>query len=79
MRDCPLEVDKVQVEVLSAGPGFTVRLMAPDQKSGEEVLRRAQSLARQITQLTSESPESSGSGLPRARGDTPVRLRDFRK
>ena len=44
--DCPLDVDKVQVEVFSAGPGFTVRLTAPDEKSGKDVFKRAQLLAR---------------------------------
>lgn len=44
MGDCPLDIDKVRVEVLSAGPGFTVRVIGPDRKSGDEVLRRAQLL-----------------------------------
>lgn len=46
MGDCPLDVKEVQVQVLSAGPGFTVRLTAPDQKAAEDIQRRAQSLAR---------------------------------
>src|SRR5207248_2588583 len=45
MTDCPLCVDKLQVEVAPAGPGFRVRLIAPDAKSAQEVLRRARLLA----------------------------------
>jgi hypothetical protein len=45
MKDCVLDIDKLQVEVSSAGPGFRVRLIAPDAKTGQEVLRRAQLLA----------------------------------
>lgn len=44
MGDCPLDIDRVQVEVVSAGPGFTVRLSSPNAKSAEEILRRAQLL-----------------------------------
>ncbi len=46
MPDCAFDIDKVRVDVTSAGPGFWVRLVAPDTKSGEEVLRRAQLLVR---------------------------------
>lgn len=46
MGDCALDIDKTQVEVLSGGPGFTVRLTAPDENSGKEVLRRAQLLVK---------------------------------
>lgn len=45
MNDCVLDIDKLQVQVGSAGPGFWVRLIAPDAKAGQEVLRRAQLLA----------------------------------
>lgn len=45
MPNCVLDIDKLQVEVTSAGPGFRVRLIAPDAKAGQEVLRRAQLLA----------------------------------
>jgi hypothetical protein len=44
MKDCALGVDKVQVEVTPAGPGFRVRLVASDPASGKEVLRRVQQL-----------------------------------
>jgi len=45
MKDCVLDIDKLQVEVVSAGPGFRVRLIAPDAKTAQDVLRRAQLLA----------------------------------
>lgn len=44
MGDCVFGVDKLQVEVASAGPGFRIRLIAPDAQAGQEVLRRAQLL-----------------------------------
>jgi hypothetical protein len=44
MPDCAFDLSNVRVEVTSAGSGFWVRLIAPDTKSGEEVLRRAQLL-----------------------------------
>jgi len=46
MPDCAFDLEKVRVDVTSAGSGFWVRLIAPDTKSGEEVLRRAQLLVR---------------------------------
>lgn len=45
MHDCAFDMNDVRVDVTSAGPGFWVRLIAPDTKSGEEVLRRARLLA----------------------------------
>jgi hypothetical protein len=45
MPNCAFDVKDVRVDVTSAGPGFWVRLIAPDTKSGEEVLRRARLLA----------------------------------
>jgi hypothetical protein len=45
MKNCVFGVDKVQVQVESAGPGFRVRLSAPGTDAGHEVLRRAQLLA----------------------------------
>jgi hypothetical protein len=44
MKDCVFGVDKMQVQVDSAGPGFRVRLSAPSPEGGREVLRRAQLL-----------------------------------
>jgi hypothetical protein len=44
MKDCVFGVDKMQVQVASAGPGFRVRLSAPSAEGGQEVLRRAQLL-----------------------------------
>ena len=44
MADCAFDLSNLRVEVTSAGSGFWVRLIAPDTKSGEEVLRRAQLL-----------------------------------
>jgi len=44
MKDCVSDITKLQVEVVSAGPGFRVRLTAPDANAGQEVLRRAQLL-----------------------------------
>jgi hypothetical protein len=46
MPDCAFGVEKVRVDVSSIGPGFWVRLVAPDAKSGEEVLRRAELLVK---------------------------------
>ena len=45
MPDCAFDLDNVRVDVLPSGAGFWVRLIAPDTKTGEEVLRRAQLLA----------------------------------
>jgi hypothetical protein len=44
MPDCAFDMNDVRIEVTPAGPGFSVRLIAPDTKSGQEVLRRAQLL-----------------------------------
>jgi hypothetical protein len=44
MKDCVFGVDKMQVQVDSAGAGFRVRLSAPSTEGGREVLRRAQLL-----------------------------------
>jgi hypothetical protein len=44
MKDCALAIDKLQVDVTSAGPGFRVRLIAPDQTSAKEVLNRVRLL-----------------------------------
>jgi hypothetical protein len=44
MKDCAFEVEKVKVEVNSAGAGFVVRLVAPDTSTAKEVLRRAELL-----------------------------------
>jgi hypothetical protein len=46
MPDCVFDVDKVKVDVVSAGTGYWVRLIAPNTESGEEVLRRAELLVR---------------------------------
>jgi hypothetical protein len=46
MPDCAFGLEKVRIDVTSAGPGFWVRLVAPDNRSGEEVLRRAQLLVK---------------------------------
>jgi hypothetical protein len=42
MANCPLDVAKVKVEVISGGSGFWVRLIAPDIATSKEVLRRAE-------------------------------------
>ena len=44
MRDCAFDVENVRADVDSGGNGFWVRLIAPDTRSGEEVLRRARLL-----------------------------------
>jgi hypothetical protein len=44
MPNCAFDLSGVRVDVASNGPGFWVRLVAPDTKSGEEVLRRAELL-----------------------------------
>jgi hypothetical protein len=49
--DCPLAVENVRAEVLSAGPGFTVRLIGRDSKAGQEILSRSR--------LLREQPESA--------------------
>jgi hypothetical protein len=41
MKDCALDVDDVRVKVDSAGPGFSVKIIAEDPRHAEEVLRRA--------------------------------------
>jgi len=46
MPGCPLGVQDVAVHVTSGGNGFVVRLTAPDAPKAEELLRRAQQLAR---------------------------------
>jgi hypothetical protein len=46
MPDCALSLEKVRIDVTSAGAGYWVRIVAPDTKSGEEVLRRAQLLVK---------------------------------
>jgi hypothetical protein len=46
MPDCVFGLEKVRIEVASAGSGFWVRLVAPNTSSGEEVLRRAQLLVK---------------------------------
>jgi len=46
MPDCALGLEKVRVEVASAGSGYWVRLIAPDTTSGEEVLRRVELLVK---------------------------------
>lgn len=42
--DCALDLDGVQVEVGSAGPGFVVRISARNPNQAKEVLRRARLL-----------------------------------
>lgn len=44
MADCPLDLDGIQVQVDSRGPGFVVTLMAQDSSTAQEVLRRARLL-----------------------------------
>jgi hypothetical protein len=44
MKDCAFEVEKVKVQVSSAGAGFVVKLVAPDTTTAKEVLRRAELL-----------------------------------
>ncbi len=39
--DCVFAVPGTKVQVDSAGPGFVIRITAPDAKRGEEVARRA--------------------------------------
>jgi hypothetical protein len=46
MPNCALGVKDVSVKVDSAGTGFAVKLIARDSSQAEEVLRRAQLLAR---------------------------------
>ena len=46
MKNCALGVKDVRVKVDSAGTGFAVKLIARDSAQAEEVLRRAQLLAR---------------------------------
>jgi hypothetical protein len=45
MPDCAFDLTNVHIDVAPAGAGFWVRLIAPDAKSGEEVLRRVRLLA----------------------------------
>jgi len=42
--ECGFDPSKVSVDVFSAGPGFWVRLSAPDSKEGKELFRQAQLL-----------------------------------
>jgi hypothetical protein len=44
MKNCALDLSDVQVQVTSAGAGFSVKLIAPNSEKGKEVLRRAQLL-----------------------------------
>lgn len=44
MRDCAFDIEGVRVDIDSGGTGFWVRLIAPDTRRGEEVLRRARLL-----------------------------------
>jgi hypothetical protein len=46
MPDCAFGLEGVRVDVVSAGSGYWVRLIAPNATTGEEVLRRAQLLVR---------------------------------
>jgi hypothetical protein len=46
MPDCAFGLEGVRVEVVSAGSGFWVRLIAPNATTGEEVLRRVQLLVK---------------------------------
>jgi hypothetical protein len=46
MTDCAFDLDKVRVDVTSAGAGYWVRLAAPNAVTGEEVLRRVQLLVK---------------------------------
>jgi len=46
MTDCAFDLDKVRVDVTSAGSGYWVRLAAPNATTGEEVLRRVQLLVK---------------------------------
>ena len=46
MSNCAFELDKVTVDVTSAGSGYWVRLAAPNATTGEEVLRRVQLLVK---------------------------------
>jgi hypothetical protein len=45
MPDCVFALSNVRVDVASAGPGFWVRLIGPDSKTGQEIFRRAELLA----------------------------------
>jgi hypothetical protein len=44
MPDCVLALDNVRVRVDSGGTGYWVRIIAPDTRAGQEVLRRAELL-----------------------------------
>jgi hypothetical protein len=44
--DCDLGVPKVNVEVLSDGGGFSVRLSGSDERGAAEILRHAQQLVK---------------------------------
>ena len=46
MTDCAFDLDKVRVDVMSAGSGYWVRLAAPNATTGEEILRRVQLLVK---------------------------------
>jgi hypothetical protein len=44
MPDCVFALDDVRIDVDSAGPGFSVKLIARDRAKAEELLRRARLL-----------------------------------
>ncbi len=46
MGNCPLDMNEVSVSVASAGPGFAVQLSAKNAAQAQELLRRAELLAR---------------------------------
>jgi hypothetical protein len=46
MPDCTLDVDAVRVEVASAGPGLSLKLIAKNAGNAAEVLPRAELLPR---------------------------------
>ena len=46
MTDCAFDLDKVRVDVTSAGSGYWVRLAAPNATTGEELLHRVQLLVK---------------------------------
>ena len=46
MPSCPLSVEGAKVSVTSAGNGYWVQISSNDQRSAEEILRRAQQLVR---------------------------------
>jgi hypothetical protein len=46
MTGCPLAVQGARVDVVSAGPGFRVRLTGPNEAQAEQILQLARSLGR---------------------------------